>query len=59
MEKFNIVKTDRLLIRTLQMKDKEDFFEYRSMPEIYKFQSFRPKNLNEIEEFIIKILLLT
>jgi RimJ/RimL family protein N-acetyltransferase len=36
------------------MKDKEDFFQYRSMPEIYQYQSWRPKHIKEIEEFIIK-----
>ncbi|MDF2587907.1 MAG: acetyltransferase, ribosomal protein N-acetylase [Anaerocolumna sp.] len=54
MDKFNHIITDRLLIRTLQMKDKEDFFQYRSMPEIYQYQSWRPKHIKEIEEFIIK-----
>jgi RimJ/RimL family protein N-acetyltransferase len=36
------------------MRDKEDFFAYRSMPEIYKYQSWRPKRISEIEEFINK-----
>ena len=48
------IKTDRLLIRILEMKDKEDFFEYRSMPEIHQYQSWRPKQISEIEEFIDK-----
>lgn len=52
MGKFESIRTDRLLIRTLEMKDKEDFFKYRSMPEVYKYQSLRPKNISEIEEFI-------
>ena len=54
MGKFEIIKTDRLLIRTLEMKDKEEFFKYRSMPEVYKYQSLRPINISEIEEFIIR-----
>jgi RimJ/RimL family protein N-acetyltransferase len=52
MEKFKNIKTDRLLIRTLEMKDKEAFFEYRSMPEIYQYQSWRPKIISEVEELI-------
>jgi len=36
------------------MKDKEAFFHYRSLPEIYKYQSWRPSNIEEIEEFITK-----
>ncbi len=52
MDKYNIIKTDRLLIRILEMKDKELFYKYRSMPEIYKYQSWRPKNIREVEDFI-------
>lgn len=53
MEKFKI-KTERLLIRILDMRDKEYFYKYRSLPEIYQFQSWKPKNIKEIEDFIIK-----
>jgi RimJ/RimL family protein N-acetyltransferase len=53
MDNINIT-TERLLIRILERKDKEDFFQYRSMPEIYKYQSWRPKFISEIEEFINK-----
>jgi RimJ/RimL family protein N-acetyltransferase len=52
MSNFNIIKTERLFIRLLEMKDKEDFFKYRSMPEIYQYQSWRPKSISEIEKFI-------
>lgn len=52
MKKFKDISTDRLLIRTLEMKDKEEFFKYRSMPEVYQYQSLRPTNISEIEEFI-------
>jgi len=34
------------------MKDKEAFFHYRSLPEIYKYQSWRPGCIEEIEEFV-------
>lgn len=54
MNKFTSIETERLLIRTLEMKDKEDFFKYRSMPQIYKYQTWRPKQMEEIEEFIHK-----
>lgn len=36
------------------MKDKNAFFQYRSMPEIYQYQAWRPKDIDEIEEFINK-----
>lgn len=54
MNNFIIIKTDRLFIRILEMKDKEDFFKYRSMPEIYQYQSWRPKLISEIVDFINK-----
>jgi len=54
MNKFNLVKTDRLLIRTLEMEDKDEFFNYRSLPEVYKYQTWKPKDINEIKNFICK-----
>lgn len=36
------------------MKDKEEFFKYRSLPEICQYQSWKPLNINGIEEFIKK-----
>nr|WP_170164369.1 GNAT family protein [Mobilisporobacter senegalensis] len=52
INKFNSIKTNRLFIRTLGMQDRDDFFRYRSMPEIFKYQSWQPKDIGEIEEFI-------
>lgn len=57
MNKFNYIETDRLLIRTLSMKDKNDFFKYRCLPEVCQYQGWRPKNIEEIEEFINKNIL--
>lgn len=54
MGKLKDIRTGRLIIRTLEMKDKEAFFKYRSLPEIYQYQSWRPINISEIEEFINK-----
>jgi len=36
------------------MQDKDAFFAYRSLPEIYRFQGWRPKDKYEIEAFIAK-----
>ncbi|RKP51438.1 N-acetyltransferase [Cohnella endophytica] len=52
MSKFDTITTDRLAIRTLDMRDRDVFFEYRSMPEVSKYQSWRPKEINEVEKFI-------
>jgi RimJ/RimL family protein N-acetyltransferase len=34
------------------MRDAQDVFSYRSDPEIFKYQSWRPKTLADVEEFI-------
>ncbi len=52
MSNFNNIETDRLLIRKPELKDKEDFFQYRSMPEVYQYQSWKPTDISEIENFI-------
>lgn len=54
MNSFPVIKTDRLLIRSIEMKDKETFFAYRSRPEIYQYQSWKPTCICEVEEFIKK-----
>jgi RimJ/RimL family protein N-acetyltransferase len=51
---FTAIKTDRLLIRILNMQDKDDFFAYRSMPEVYQYQGWRPVANTEAEDFINK-----
>jgi RimJ/RimL family protein N-acetyltransferase len=46
--------TKRLLIRPISITDKNDLFKYRSDPETFKYLSFIPKSVNDIEEFIAK-----
>ncbi len=46
------ISTERLQIRILMMEDKKDFFSYRSLPEVYKYQSWQPKDIKESEDFI-------
>ena len=48
------ISTERLQIRILMMEDKKDFFSYRSLPEVYKYQSWQPKDIKESEDFINK-----
>lgn len=52
MNKFDFIETERLLIRNLEWKDKDALFQYRSLPEVCLYQSWRPKKLSEVEEFI-------
>ncbi|MBZ9685860.1 GNAT family N-acetyltransferase [Clostridium estertheticum] len=49
------ITTDRLLIKKLELNDRVEFFRYRSLPEVYKYQSFIPKNMNAIDDFISDI----
>lgn len=53
---FPIIETDRLTIRRLDLTDKVTFFAYRTKPEVYKYQFWKPKSIDEAEEFIIKNL---
>jgi len=52
IHKFNPIMTERLIIKTLEMKDKEAFFSYRALPEVYQYQSWWPKDIQEAEVFI-------
>lgn len=55
MNTFKPIITKRLELRKLNMNDKEDLFKYRSLPEVYKFQGFKPNDINEIDDFINNI----
>lgn len=47
--------TGRLYLRKLEPADCEAFFAYRSLPEVYKFQSFKPQNAKDAARFISSI----
>jgi len=51
MKGFEPILTERLLIRKLEANDAQEFFNYRSLPEVYEFQSFKPRNTKDIEAF--------
>ena len=46
------LKSERILLRPLLIKDAQDIFSYRSEPDIYQFQSWQPKTIEEVESFI-------
>lgn len=54
MEPFSPIGTERLIIRRLEIADSPDFFAYRTLPEVCRYQGWRPKNRQEIDEFIQK-----
>lgn len=52
MDVYTPLITERLELNRLEMKDKDDFFEYRSLPAVYKYQTFKPKVIEDVMEFI-------
>ncbi len=51
MKNINI-QTKRLNIKNINIAHADVMFSYRSNPLVYQYQSFRPKSLREVEEFI-------
>jgi len=47
-----MIATKRILLKLLSLEDAKDLFLYRSLPEVYKFQCWVPKNISDAEEFI-------
>ena len=47
-----MILTERLIIRLLETNDATDMFNYRSLPDIYRYQSWQPKHIDEVEKFI-------
>jgi RimJ/RimL family protein N-acetyltransferase len=47
---FKPVLTERLLIRRISAGDAAALFAYRGRPDVYRYQSWRPKTLGEAEE---------
>jgi len=46
----------RIILRAIENDDKEEIFEYRSDPDVYQFQKWKPKTLSDIDAFMIKIV---
>lgn len=44
--------TKRLILRGIRVSDAKSIFKYRSNPQIYEFQNWRPKTLQDVENFI-------
>jgi RimJ/RimL family protein N-acetyltransferase len=56
MEMLANMNTDRLVLRRLEMQDRKEFFDYRSMPEVYRYQGWKPTTIHEVDDFINKNL---
>jgi RimJ/RimL family protein N-acetyltransferase len=48
------ISTERLVLRGIVISDAEAMFKYRSKPEIYKFQGWKPETLQDVKKFICK-----
>ena len=48
------LRSERIHLRPIQPSDASRIFTYRSDPEIYKYQLWRPNSIEEVNEFINK-----
>ena len=48
------ITTERLKVRPLTRADAQEFFSYRSLPEVGLFQSWQPAKMNEVQAFLAK-----
>lgn len=46
------VSTDRLILRCVRLSDAESILKYRSNPEIYEYQNWKPQMLQDVEDYI-------
>jgi RimJ/RimL family protein N-acetyltransferase len=46
------IKTQRTVLRRLSLSDSQALFDYRSLPEVYRYQGWFPKTLADAEDFI-------
>jgi len=49
---FKQIQTRRLILRQLTLADREAFFAYRSLPEVYQYQGWAPKDISEADIFL-------
>ena len=46
------ISTERLNLRSIILSDGESILSYRSSPEVYKYQNWKPKTIEDVEIFI-------
>lgn len=51
LNEFNF-STERLILRGIKLSDAKSMFQYRSDPQIYQFQNWKPLTLQDVEDFI-------
>lgn len=50
-----LFKTQRLLLRTVELSDAKTIFEYRSKPEVYRYQGYKPSNVRHVIRLISSV----
>jgi len=46
------ISTERLILRGIRLSDAESIFKYRSNPQIYEFQNWKPRTLQDVQGYI-------
>lgn len=46
------ISTERLVLRGIKNSDAESILKYRSNPQIYKFQNWKPQRIEDVKKFI-------
>ena len=54
MNSFKDISTERCILRKMKKEDGVRLYEYRSLPEVSKYQGWSPASIKEAEEFISK-----
>lgn len=49
-----MIETKRTILRAIELIDNKDIFSYRSDSETNKYQGWIPKNIDDVNEFILK-----
>lgn len=48
------IETERLILTPLTLADIPEFYGYRALPQVYKYQTWYPKDLSDAEQFITR-----
>jgi RimJ/RimL family protein N-acetyltransferase len=49
-----VIETERTVLRPLSPRDAPALFSYRSLPEVYCYQSWVPRDLDDARDFILR-----
>ena len=49
---FEVLSTDRLMLRPLAAEDRDTIFAYRSDPDVARYQGWKPPTLESVADFI-------